>query len=179
KFTPAADANGNGYASFTFQVQDHGGTANSGVDLDPTPNTITINVTPVNDAPDTATGSGSGNEDTTIAVSLSGSDIDGSVATFKITSLPVSGTLYADAGLTDTLLVGESVAAAGNAATVYFKPNLDYNGSASFTYAAVDNNGVEDATPATASIIVNSVADAPVVQIVDTLTRVSVPDNVI
>src|SRR6185503_20222763 len=76
KFTPAANANGNGYASFTFQVQDDGGTANSGVDLDPTPNTITINVTPVNDAPDTATGSGSGNEDTTIVVSLSGSDID-------------------------------------------------------------------------------------------------------
>src|SRR6185503_9935622 len=163
KFTPAADANGNGYASFTFQVQDHGGTANSGVDLDPTPNTITINVTPVNDAPDTATGSGSGNEDTTIAVSLSGSDIDGSVATFKITSLPVSGTLYADAGLTDTLLVGESVAAAGNAATVYFKPNLNYNGSASFTYAAVDNNGAEDATPATASITVNAVNDPPTV----------------
>ena len=54
KFTPAANANGNGYASFTFQVQDNGGTANGGVDLDPTPNTITINVTPVNDAPTVA-----------------------------------------------------------------------------------------------------------------------------
>ena len=39
KFTPAANANGAGYASFTFQVQDDGGTANGGVDLDPTPNT--------------------------------------------------------------------------------------------------------------------------------------------
>ena len=54
KFTPAANANGNDYASFTFQVQDNGGTANGGVDLDPTPNTITINVTPVNDAPTVA-----------------------------------------------------------------------------------------------------------------------------
>ena len=36
-FTPAANANGAGYASFTFQVQDDGGTANGGVDLDPTP----------------------------------------------------------------------------------------------------------------------------------------------
>ena len=35
-FTPAANANGAGYASFTFQVQDDGGTANGGVDLDPT-----------------------------------------------------------------------------------------------------------------------------------------------
>src|SRR4029077_15500374 len=49
KFTPAANANGNGYASFTFQVQDNGGTANGGGDLDPSPNTITVNVTPVND----------------------------------------------------------------------------------------------------------------------------------
>ncbi len=30
-------------ASFTFQVQDNGGTANGGVDTDPTPNTLTIN----------------------------------------------------------------------------------------------------------------------------------------
>ena len=34
KFTPAANANGAGYAIFTFQVQDDGGTANGGVDLD-------------------------------------------------------------------------------------------------------------------------------------------------
>ena len=51
KFTPAANANGAAYASFTFQVQDDGGTANGGVDLDQSPNTITINVTSVNDAP--------------------------------------------------------------------------------------------------------------------------------
>src|SRR5262249_48328442 len=44
RFVPAANANGAGYASFTFQVQDDGGTANGGVDLDPTPNTITVNV---------------------------------------------------------------------------------------------------------------------------------------
>ena len=44
-FTPAADANGAGYASFTFQVQDNGGTANGGVDVDVTPRTMTIDVT--------------------------------------------------------------------------------------------------------------------------------------
>ena len=37
KFTPAANANGAGYASFTFQVQDDGGTANGGVDPTPRP----------------------------------------------------------------------------------------------------------------------------------------------
>src|SRR5690606_27202369 len=50
-FTPAANANGTGYSSFTFQVQDDGGTANGGVDTDQTANTITFNVTAVNDAP--------------------------------------------------------------------------------------------------------------------------------
>ena len=54
---PTADlcsvANGNGstYANFTFQVKDDGGTANNGVDVDPTPNTIVFTVNSVNDAP--------------------------------------------------------------------------------------------------------------------------------
>ncbi|WP_286162512.1 beta strand repeat-containing protein, partial [Methylobacillus flagellatus] len=48
-FAPALNANGTGYASFTFQVQDNGGTP--GTDLDPVANTLTFNVTPVNDAP--------------------------------------------------------------------------------------------------------------------------------
>ncbi|MDD2863662.1 MAG: cadherin-like domain-containing protein [Methylococcales bacterium] len=50
-FTPAANANGTNYASFTFQVEDDGGVANSGVNLDASPNTLTINVTSINDAP--------------------------------------------------------------------------------------------------------------------------------
>src|SRR2546427_797230 len=51
KFTPAANVHGASYASFTFQVQDDGGTSNAGVDLDASPNTMTINVTAVNDEP--------------------------------------------------------------------------------------------------------------------------------
>ncbi len=46
-FTPAANASGTAYASFTFQVQDNGSTLNGGVNLDPTPKTMTINVTPL------------------------------------------------------------------------------------------------------------------------------------
>src|SRR5207237_753493 len=34
-FTPVAGVSGAGYASITFQVQDDGGTANGGVDVDP------------------------------------------------------------------------------------------------------------------------------------------------
>ena len=51
QFAPALNANGAANAVFTFQVQDDGGTANGGVDLDASANTLTINVTAVNDAP--------------------------------------------------------------------------------------------------------------------------------
>ncbi|WP_341915092.1 tandem-95 repeat protein [Polaromonas sp. YR568] len=48
-YTPAADSTA--ARSFTFKVEDDGGTANGGVNLDPTANTLTINITAVNDAP--------------------------------------------------------------------------------------------------------------------------------
>ena len=64
KFKPVANANGNAYDSFTFQVQDDGGTANGGVDTDPSANTITIDVTSVNDAPAGADNTVSTLEDT-------------------------------------------------------------------------------------------------------------------
>jgi ELWxxDGT repeat protein len=50
-FSPSVNANGGGCASFSFQVQDDGGTLAGGVPLDPSPNTITFDVTPVNDPP--------------------------------------------------------------------------------------------------------------------------------
>ena len=50
-FQAALNANGAAYAQFNFQVQDNGGTTAGGVDLDQTPNTLTVNVTPVNDKP--------------------------------------------------------------------------------------------------------------------------------
>jgi VCBS repeat-containing protein len=48
-YTPAADANGAGAASFSFRVVDDGGTDNSGVESDQSANTITFDITPVND----------------------------------------------------------------------------------------------------------------------------------
>jgi hypothetical protein len=51
KFFPDADEHGSPYATFAFRVRDNGGTANDGVNLDPVANTITINVTAVNDKP--------------------------------------------------------------------------------------------------------------------------------
>ncbi len=116
----------------------------------------------VNVAPTTNNGAGSGNEDaTSIAVSLSGSDIDGTVASFHIASLPANGTLYRDVGLTNIIVSGSSVTAAANAATVYFVPATNFNGTSSFQYASVDDLGLEGTTTATATITITPVNDAP------------------
>ena len=51
QFLPATDQSGWPYDEhMTFQVQDNGGTASGGSDLDATPRTLTINVTPIQDA---------------------------------------------------------------------------------------------------------------------------------
>jgi VCBS repeat-containing protein len=50
-YEPVAESSGNGVASFSFRVQDDAGTAWGGVAIDPSANTITLDVTPVNDAP--------------------------------------------------------------------------------------------------------------------------------
>ncbi|MBO6719225.1 MAG: tandem-95 repeat protein [Rhizobiaceae bacterium] len=125
-------------------------------------------------APETADVTASGDEDAaSIAISLSGSDADGHVASFKIISLPLNGTLYSDSALTQALTAGASVSATGNAATVYFAPAANYHGSPTFTYASVDNEGLQDATPATATITVNPANDAPVIDNPDSLQIVA------
>jgi VCBS repeat-containing protein len=107
-FTPAANGNGATYATFTFQVQDDGGTANGGVDLDPTPNLITFSVTAVNDAPVNAVpGAQTVDEDTGLVFSSSNpggsnaitiSDVDAGSGLVQVTlSASDFGTLTLDA----------------------------------------------------------------------------------
>lgn len=103
KYISAANANGAGYASFTFQVRDNGGTANGGVDLDASPNTITFNVTNVNSAPvalaDTSSSSGA------VAAVESGYGVAGSNATGNVLSNdtdPDSGDSQTVVGATGT-----------------------------------------------------------------------------
>ena len=117
---------------------------------------------PPNTAPETSAVSASGNEDAAISIALSGSDTDGTVTSFRITSLPLNGTLYSDAGLTQQIPLNGTVTAAGNAATVFFVPASNFNGSTSFQYASIDNAGAQDQTPAIASITVTAVNDAPI-----------------
>ena len=44
RFVPVTNASGINYTTFTFQVQDNGGTANGGIDLDASAHTMTVDV---------------------------------------------------------------------------------------------------------------------------------------
>ncbi|MGH8488958.1 MAG: DUF4347 domain-containing protein, partial [Gammaproteobacteria bacterium] len=115
-----------------------------------------------NQAPQSNDVSASGSEDAaSIAITLSGSDVDGTVASFRLAGLPANGTLYTDAGLTTLADTSTDYPASSDTLTLYFVPGADWNGTTSFTYAATDNVGLADATAGTATITVTAVNDAP------------------
>jgi hypothetical protein len=175
KFTPAPNASGSGYASFTFQVQDDGGTLNGGVDLDPTPNTITIDITGVNDAP-----AGTDNTLTLLedvphvftAAELGFTDPNDTpahaLAGVIITTLPSAGTLTLSGS---GFAAGTEISAANiTGGNLRFVPATNASGTpyASFTFQVRDNGGTSgggvdtDASPNTITVNVTAVNDAPV-----------------
>ncbi len=81
-------------------------------------------------------------EDTGIAITLAGTDDDLDPLTFTVVDPPVSGELT------------------GDVPDLTYTPDPDFNGSDSFTFTA--NDGTDDSAPATVSITVNPVNDAPV-----------------
>ena len=153
-FVPDGDYNG--VVTFDFAATDDGGLA------DGTDATATITVTTVNDAPTTDAASPSGAEDdASITVTLTGSDGDGTVTNFSLSSLPANGTLYTNVGLSTPAATGVDYAATAEALTLYFVPDGDYNGVVTFDFAATDDGGLADGTDATATITVTTVNDAP------------------
>jgi autotransporter-associated beta strand protein len=131
-YTPAA--NSNGADSFTFK-------ANDGL-LDSAPATVSIAVTPVNDAPVAASQDVTTAEDATLPVTLTGTDVENSALTYTIVALPTNGTL------------------SGTAPNVTFTPSGNYSGSSSFTFTV--NDGTIDSAVATVSITVTEAIDPPV-----------------
>src|SRR4029077_9063403 len=177
-FTPVANANGAGYAAFTFQVQDNGGTANGGVDLDGSARTMTVDITSVNDAPVGTNNTVTTLEDTTYtftaadfgftdlidAANAAGAN---ALVSIKITTLPGAGTLQNN-GVNVT--IGQFVSLADiNAGKLVFTPAANANGAgyAAFTFQVEDNGGTAnggvdlDTTPRTMTVNVTSVNDAP------------------
>lgn len=84
---------------------------------------------------------------------LSGSDPDGTVAGFRIESLPSAGAgiLYLCSGGCTAVTIGQVISVA-NAANLQFDPTAGFSGNAVFGYSAVDNLGALDATPANYTI---------------------------
>ncbi|MBT9590791.1 MAG: retention module-containing protein, partial [Thiobacillus sp.] len=97
-----------------------------------------------------------GQEDAaSISLTLSASDIDGSIDSYTVATLPRNGTLYSDAELSLVIVAGSNIAGS----TVYFVPDANWNGSAGFSYTSTDNLG-RVSNSATATFNVSAVNDA-------------------
>ena len=135
--------------------------ANDGVE-DSLVATTTVNIVP-NIAPDSFDSTDNGNEDdASIAVTISGSDSDGTIIGYNILSLPTNGTLYHDAALTNSVSTGVLITTS-TSVPLYFVPDADFNGIVDIEFAAIDDDGAHDATPGTTTIDITEVNDAPVV----------------
>ena len=134
-YTPALNYFGDD--SFTFKAND--GYADS------LPATVSITVTPVNDAPLAQDQTVTTDEDTAIAIYLVATDVDNTTLTYSIVAQPTHGSL-------NTL--------SGN--PLIYTPSKDYHGTDSFTFIASD--GLADSEPATVTITVTPVNDAPIAQ---------------
>ncbi len=117
-YTPNADYNGSD--SFTFVVND--GSSNSA------PATVSIAVNPVNDAPSATDVSASTSENTAVAVTLDGADIDGDPLSYSITSGPTNGTV------------------SGSGANRTYTPDSGFVGTDSFVYQVSDGTATDQAT---------------------------------
>jgi ELWxxDGT repeat protein len=148
KFVPAGNGNGLAYTSFTFQVQDDGGTASGGIDLDSTPNTISFRVDAVSDAP--------AGKNTTVdyypsyalrIADFGFSDLadDPAVNRFlavKTTTLPTAGSLKNNGvAVTAGQFIPVSDITAGRLQYSYSGSSNFYSPFASFTFQVQDDGG--------------------------------------
>ncbi|HWA38587.1 MAG TPA: DUF4347 domain-containing protein, partial [Burkholderiales bacterium] len=191
RFTPAANANGASYASFTFSVRD-------GSTFDAAPNTITVDVAPVNDAPVLATGSTLNYTEngaaTAVNTSITVSDPDNATlsgATVSITGGFQSGqdvlsytnnpgTMGNIAGSYDATTGVMTLSSAGNTATVaqwqaalravQYSNSSDNPSTSARTVSFVINDSAANSNTVTSTINVTAVNDATVIGGVATST---------
>ncbi len=122
--------------SFTFQVTDTSG-AGSNVA------TVSLTVWPVNDAPVAIVQDVFTDEDIPVAITLTGTDVDGDSLTYTVVQAPSHGTL------------------SGTAPNLTYTPAADYHGPDSFAFQVTDTSGVTS-NVASVNLTVRSVNDAPV-----------------
>ncbi len=131
-YTPATDYSGSD--SFTF-------TAGDAATQSPAA-TVSITVTPANDAPVAESTTVTTAEDTAVAVVLTAVDVDSSSLTYAVVTPPAHGTL------------------SGTAPNLTYTPGADYDGADSLTFTASD--GAATSNAATVSLVISPVNDAPV-----------------
>jgi hypothetical protein len=159
-FTPAANANANAYASFSFQVRDNGGTSNGGVDTSAAAS-LSFNVTPINDAPVVTAGNSISYTETGSAVvinnSITVSDIDSgnlSGATVAISAGFTAGDLLSFAnqnGISGTYNATTGVLSLSGTATV-----AQYQSAlSSVSYSSTSNNSTASSASRTISWVAN------------------------
>lgn len=134
--TYAPNDNYNGNDSFTFAASDE--------TLTSKPATVSITVTPVNDAPVANTQEIELQEDASKGITLTGSDLDGDPLTYNVVEggAPKYGTL------------------SGDAPNLTYTPKTDFNGDDHVTFTTNDKKLTSKA--ATVSIKVTAVNDPPV-----------------
>ena len=132
-FTPDLDFNG--AASFSYTISDgNGGTASANV---------TVNITPVNDAPVALDDAASTDNLTPITIDVLANDSD----------------LEGDAlSITDINLIGTAGSVTNNGTNLTYTPAAGFSGTDTFTYTVSDGNGGS----ATATVAVDVINQAPV-----------------
>ena len=171
-FTPAADTNGTGYANFTFSVRD----SNNAYDV--APNTLTFDVTPVNDAPIRTSGTVSNltvSEDAGLAsLGLAGvtyssggsTDESGQTLTYAVTVIPSpsAGDVFLADGTTRVIVGSYTLAEIQG---MQFKPATNATGVTAFQFNVYDSGGTANGGADTISefilITVTAVNDAPTI----------------
>ncbi|MEI6607473.1 MAG: Ig-like domain-containing protein, partial [Verrucomicrobiota bacterium] len=135
--TYQSELNGNGapYTTFWISVQNTTGLWSNAA-------MMTLNVTGVNDAPVANAQSVTTAHDTAKAITLVGTDAEGSALTYTVVAQPAHGTL------------------SGTEPNVTYTPTASYNGADSFTFKV--NDGSLDSTVATVTITVTAGNSAPV-----------------
>ncbi|MCO6454069.1 MAG: tandem-95 repeat protein [Pirellulaceae bacterium] len=143
-YVPAPDAFG--LANVTVRLHDNGGTDGGGVDTS-LPQTFTITITPVNDAPLATADSYTTGEDVVLMIDAPGvlgndSDPDSSSLAAVLVTGPTHGSLTLNAN-----------------GSFSYTPDAGYSGVDSFSYKSSD--ATADSNLATASITITPVNDAP------------------
>ena len=137
-FTPEPDFHGD--ATVTYTIEDANGETDTA--------TVSVNIIPVNDAPDAVDDADTTDEDTAITVDLlaNDTDVDGDDLTVTEATVPAEQGTLVDNG----------------DGTVTFTPAPDFNGDATISYTVSDPFGLTDS--AVHVVTVTPVDDAPVAE---------------